>query len=147
MKMATRSAIGFQEFDGTVTGIYCHWDGYLEGVGRTLVENYSDLNTVLALIDHGDVSSLDRTIGVAHPFSRFGTDLTDQQWESLFGGMTTFYTRDRGEDTPARDFTDADAFVAYYSDCEFFYLFDGHTWSYRTRRTTDFVPVAVELHA
>jgi hypothetical protein len=61
--------------------------------------------------------------------------------------MTTFYTRDRGETTPARDFTDADAFVAHYSDCEFFYLFDGHTWSYRTRRGTDFVPVTAELHA
>ena len=26
--MATRSAIGYINIDGTVTGTYCHWDGY-----------------------------------------------------------------------------------------------------------------------
>jgi len=28
--MATRSNIGIVNEDGSVTGIYCHWDGYPE---------------------------------------------------------------------------------------------------------------------
>jgi hypothetical protein len=144
--MATRSAIGFLEYDGSVTGIYCHWDGYLEGVGATLTQYYTDIDKVLKLIDMGDVSSLDKEIGAQHPFSRFSTDLSQEDWDAKFGDMTTFYTRDRGEDTPARDFPDAKAFRSFYGDAEFFYLFDGNEWTYATRGMPYFkaIPVTVE---
>mgnify|MGYP006278995737 FL=1 len=144
--MATRSAIGFLEYDGSVTGIYCHWDGYLEGVGATLVQYYNDTEKVLDLIEMGDVSSLDKEIGVKHPFSRFMTGLSQEDWDAQFGDMTTFYTRDRGEDTPARDFPDAKAFRSHYGDAEFFYLFDGNEWTYATRLMPYFkaIPVTVE---
>lgn len=144
--MATRSAIGFLEYDGSVTGIYCHWDGYLEGVGTTLTQYYTDIDKVLKLIDMGDVSSLDKEIGVQHPFSRFSTDFSQEKWDDLYGDMTTFYTRDRGEDTPARDFPDAKAFRSFYGDAEFFYLFDGNEWTYAARGMPYFkaIPVTVE---
>jgi hypothetical protein len=144
--MATRSAIGFLEYDGSVTGIYCHWDGYLEGVGATLTKYYTDIDKVLKLIDMGDVSSLDKEIGVQHPFSRFSTDFSQEKWDDLYGDMTTFYTRDRGEDAPARDFADAKAFRSNYGDAEFFYLFDGNEWTYATRGMPYFkaIPVTVE---
>jgi hypothetical protein len=144
--MATRSAIGFLEYDGSVTGIYCHWDGYLEGVGATLTQYYTDIDKVLKLIDMGDVSSLDKEIGVQHPFSRFSTDFSQEKWDDLYGDMTTFYTRDRGEDTPARDFPDAKAFRSFYGDAEFFYLFDGKEWTYAARGMPYFkaIPVTVE---
>ena len=38
--MATRSAIGISH-GGVIKSVYCHWDGYLAGVGRTLLESYS----------------------------------------------------------------------------------------------------------
>lgn len=39
-------------------GIYCHWDGYLEGVGQELITNYSDFTSAFNLILGGDCSSI-----------------------------------------------------------------------------------------
>ena len=36
--MSTRSYIGKKHNDDTFTAIYCHFDGYPEGVGQTLVD-------------------------------------------------------------------------------------------------------------
>ncbi len=35
--MATRSNIGIVNEDGSITGIYCHYDGYPEYVGKMLL--------------------------------------------------------------------------------------------------------------
>ena len=40
-------------------GIYCHWDGYTDGVGKELVENYNDYEKALQLISGGYTSSID----------------------------------------------------------------------------------------
>ncbi len=66
--MGTRSTIAIQNADGTVTGIYCHWDGYLSHNGRILLENYTDEAKVRELIALGDLSSLGADIGTAHDF-------------------------------------------------------------------------------
>jgi hypothetical protein len=145
--MATRSAIGFVEYDGSVTGIYCHWDGYLEGVGATLVSYYNDLYKVLDLLDQGDISSLRPEIGEQHPFSPHGVDMPSAKYEELYGNMTTFYSRDRGENCPAQDFDNAVEFVQNYSDCDYFYLFDGHEWQYAKRGDNVFNPVPIMLDA
>jgi len=55
--MATRSRIAIENQDGTVTSVYCHWDGYLAGVGKTLFEHY-DREKLEKLIELGDISSL-----------------------------------------------------------------------------------------
>jgi hypothetical protein len=75
--MATRSRIAIENQDGTVTSIYCHYDGYLSGVGKLLKEYYTTQTKVEALIELGDISSLDMT-----PFRM----------------STVAYARDRGED-------------------------------------------------
>jgi hypothetical protein len=131
--MATRSAIGFVEYDGTVTGVYCHWDGYPEYNGKILYHHYNNTEKVLELIEHGDISSLRPEIGDKHPFSSFSGDLSSEQHDKLYGNMTTFYTRDRGEKCPAKDFDSVTAFRSHYSDCDFFYLYDGKEWSYVER--------------
>jgi hypothetical protein len=56
--MSTRSRIGIQNQDGSVNSIYCHFDGYPEGVGSTLQEHYSDRDELQKLIELGDISSL-----------------------------------------------------------------------------------------
>ena len=56
--MATRSRIGIENENGTISSIYCHFDGYPEGVGKTLKENYTDRDVVKSLIELGDISSL-----------------------------------------------------------------------------------------
>lgn len=59
--MSTRSHIGIKDSRG-ITGIYCHFDGYPEGVGRILLENYDTEDKVNALIAKGDMSSLGTSI-------------------------------------------------------------------------------------
>ena len=42
-----------------VLQIYCHWDGYPEGVGQALQSGYNSYEEALALILGGDLSSLE----------------------------------------------------------------------------------------
>ena len=55
--MATRSRIAIENQDGTVTSIYCHFDGYLDGVGKKLFNHY-DREKTEKLIELGDISVL-----------------------------------------------------------------------------------------
>ena len=83
--MGTRSTIAIENADGTVTGIYCHWDGYLSHNGRILQENYTDEAAVRELIALGDLSSLGETVGVKTDFNNAAK------------GQCVAYGRDRGE--------------------------------------------------
>lgn len=60
--MATRSIIAKVQNDGTVKAAYCHWDGYYNHVGKLLVHNYTNDDTIDQLIDLGGFSSLDETV-------------------------------------------------------------------------------------
>lgn len=86
--MGTRSLIAVVH-GGVYKSIYCHWDGYPEGVGNTLVENY-DSKDADELIKLGDLSVLEKNInppkGVNHTFNHPVAD------------TCIFYGRDRGED-------------------------------------------------
>jgi hypothetical protein len=108
--MATRSTIALEFADGTIGQVYCHWDGYLSHNGKILFENYSNPFILRDLIDLGSVSSLAPTIGTKHPFSQFDTTMPKDEYENLYGKMTTFYGRDRGEGeyeaTYFKDFAD-----------------------------------------
>lgn len=73
--MATRSTIALEFADGSVSQVYCHWDGYLTGVGRELVEDYSDPFELRELIDGGDMS----TIG--DPYTDRGEELVIRRYQ------------------------------------------------------------------
>ena len=60
--MATRSRIAIELPDGSVESIYCHWDGYPEGNGRTLLDHYTLPEKVQDLINLGSISSLAPTL-------------------------------------------------------------------------------------
>ena len=83
--MGTRSTIAIQNTDGTVTGIYCHWDGYLSHNGDILQKFYTTEEKVRALIALGDLSSLGEQIGSKHDFN------------NAPDGECNAYGRDRGE--------------------------------------------------
>jgi len=55
--MATRSRIAIEKQDGTVDSIYCHFDGYVDGVGKILFNHY-DKEKLEKLIELGDISVL-----------------------------------------------------------------------------------------
>jgi len=60
--MGTRSTIALEFADGSVSQVYCHWDGYLENNGKILAESYTDPFKVRDLLDLGDFSSLRDTV-------------------------------------------------------------------------------------
>ena len=56
--MATRSFIGKVQEDGTIKALYCHYDGYPEGVGLKLVNHFKDEETE-ELLNGKDIRSLE----------------------------------------------------------------------------------------
>ena len=103
--------------DGTVTGIYCHWDGYLLHNGMILNESYTDRQKVEALMALGDLSSLDHELGEKHDFND----------SRAYKGQCNAYGRDRGENgCEAKKFLSIEEFVKSADDChgEHVYIFD-----------------------
>lgn len=84
--MSTRSAIITKTKDG-YSGVYCHWDGYLEGVGHTLRDHYTDDKKVQELIALGEISILGERVG---PINHHSFNIPE-------AGTTLAYHRDRGE--------------------------------------------------
>jgi hypothetical protein len=127
--MGTRSRIGVMH--GPIAkSVYCHWDGYLEHNGAILQEHYdsSKANQLVAL---GDLSSLRPEIGEKHAFSRLEVPMDDEAYDKLYGNMTTFYGRDRGEqnvewkvDHTFEDFLDRAKGCA----AEFYYVMKDGVW-------------------
>jgi hypothetical protein len=56
--MSTRSTIALEFADGTVQQVYCHFDGYLCGVGAELRADYSNPFDLAELIAEGDMSCI-----------------------------------------------------------------------------------------
>lgn len=123
--MGTRSFIAYQTESG-ITGVYCHWDGYLSHNGKLLRCYYRYPERVAQLIALGNMSILAPEIGEKHDFD----DRPENQ--------TTFYHRDRGESwehCKPRHFETQDMLLEAAADCgcEYVYLFDGRKWRYAER--------------
>lgn len=56
--MATRCIICRKVSPTLVRGIYCHFDGYPDGVGACLSRHYKNADKIDALISRGDIESL-----------------------------------------------------------------------------------------
>ena len=133
--MSTRSTIGLQHEDGTVEAIYCHFDGYLEGVGATLNTHYTELSKIQELIDLGNISILREDIGLAQDFDK----PIEDTW-------TLAYGRDRGEiNQEAVTYENRRKWIQESSDwLEYAYLWDGDSW-YMTKLGTEWEEVKIEL--
>ena len=118
--MSTRCRIGYVMQNDRIRSIYCHHDGYPEGVGKTLLQHYDNWSKIKPLIDLGDISGLGSTIGVKHDFD---------DYES-YGDMTTAYDRDRGEkNVKTRVNRNRESYVDRGDwDIEYFYLFEDGEW-------------------
>lgn len=85
--MSTHSAIGRLLSDGRVQAIYCQFDGYLTHNGRILLEHYTTLDVVVALLELGDISSLDETLEKTEAYHRdrdeFWPDVEPKTFESV----------------------------------------------------------------
>ena len=72
--MSTHSYIGYELPDGSITYSYCHFDGYLTGVGAMVVGKDRDQAT--ALVDGGDMRA------VGEPFFNHPHHM-GETWEEL----------------------------------------------------------------
>lgn len=130
--MSTNSTISILLPEGNVRSIYCHWDGYLDGVGVTLKNSYQDKDKINRLINHGNISSLEPEISapseVKHSFN-------NPIW-----GVTVFFCRDKHEDLEFKEYENLEAF-GFACPREFNYLFDTNknVWLVSEWSMTDFV--------
>jgi len=127
--MGTRSRIAVMHGD-KVKSVYCHWDGYLSNNGRILQEHYDSTkaNNLVAL---GDLSSLRPEIGEKHAFSRLEVPMDDEAYDKLYGNMTTFYGRDRGETgTEWKVAHSFEEFLEQVDNCggEYYYIMKDGVW-------------------
>jgi len=76
--MGTRSRIACRQPDDTIRSIYCHWDGYPSVVGLTLLEHYSDFDTLTRLLARGDRSVLEATPEEGMAYMDRGEDVPSQ---------------------------------------------------------------------
>jgi len=123
--MATRSYIGVQKPDGSIEAVYCHFDGYPQGVGHTLHTHYNSLLAAASILELGDLSYLAEKLA-PEPGQ-------DHKFGNAVEGVTVAYGRDRGEKgTEAKNFESIDKFMFYCSSswAEYVYLFRDGAWYY-----------------
>ena len=137
--MGTRSTIALEYADGTVEQIYCHWDGYLDWNGKMLAEHYADPFKVRQLMDLGDMSTLQPSIGTQHAF------------EKAPEGECTFYKRDRNESgCEAKKFKDFADYKANHQYEEYEYILrnvDGKAVWFVADHSDRYVPLAEAFEA
>ena len=107
--------------DGSITSVYCHWDGYPSHNGVILLENYQDPEKIKMLISLGDLSSLEKKLipegNVVHSF------------EDPADGVCVFYGRDRKENgTSCRVSANMKEFIEIADWCDYCYIFEAGVW-------------------
>lgn len=116
--MSARSRIGILNDNGTVTSIYCHYDGYPINNGAILTNWYTTEEKIRELMNLGDLSILGKHIGVKHDFDSHGSDLN----------QCLAYGRDRGDiGIEAMNHANIDHFFAEGE--EYNYLWQNNRWS------------------
>jgi len=128
--MSTNSRIGVMHGE-KCKSVHCHWDGYLAHNGAILQEHYDSAraNHLVAL---GNLSSLGRVIGEAHPFSPHASAEDKVLYEAAKeAGYCTFYNRDRGES--GTEFKVSHTFEEFldlceYTGAEYYYVMKDGVW-------------------
>ena len=119
--MATRSMIGIVENDGTVTAIYCHWDGYPKQNGNLLRKYWDDAYLIDHLMALGNLSYLGKEIGKRQNFDQ----PTDRNWCLAYG-------RDRNEPKQyATLYASKDDYVSNAAGdhgADYIYLWENDMW-------------------
>lgn len=112
--MGTRSSISMIKEDGTVSQVYCHWDGYISNNGIILFNYYQEADKVKSLIALGDMSSLYSEIIPSESHS----------YNKPQDNVTIFYGRDRGEkNTQAHHFKNVKEFLKEGNFQEYDYVY------------------------
>ena len=119
--MSTRSRIGMVNEDGSITSVYCHWDGYPSHNGVLLLGNYKDREKIEMLLSLGDLSSL------APKIAPEGNSV--HTFDSPADGVCVFYGRDRKEKgTECIVSANLQEFIQMSDWCDYLYIFEAGEW-------------------
>lgn len=121
----TKSAIAYRDQTGKITAIMCAYDGWLQGVGRTLLDEYSDPEKLLKLFSIGNIVIL----------------LENVDQTALYGRTTSAGFQKQ------MTFSKLDDFERYYQGSDFYYLYDETRWVFKNSLTegTQYVSVKQAL--
>ena len=147
--MSTRCRIGIQNENGTISSIYCHHDGYIDGgVGERLYIHYTNEEKIRKLLELGDMSSLG-----TEPVSNLNAWKTPgfcKDWHKEYmklhpENMCDTYAS-RGEDCPAKTVQTEKDYLKQTEDCwgEFAYLFKDNKWYYCGCGDEEFMEVKLD---
>jgi len=104
--MGTSAMIGiYNKSDGSVTASYCHYDGYVDGVGRTLFDHYNTMYDAEIAAKGGYISSLENDYLVSR--------------------------KNAVHDDEAIPFSSVEEYLVKgenYAGADYLYLFDGKAW-------------------
>jgi len=93
--MSTRSNIAIQKPNGTILSIYVHSDGYPDGVGQGLIDNYKTYISAEKLFRYGDASYLGSTLKECSFYHRdWQRDLDKAHVHKNFESFKKFYSSD-----------------------------------------------------
>ncbi len=128
--MSTPCNIGVLSSDNSVRFIYCHFDGYIKGVGLKLKESYNSEEAANSLIDLGDISSLG---------SKLAPDGSKHHsFDSPQPDVTVAYHRDRKDDwmTCKPESAYNPIYYARHCNVDYCYLYDtnDNCWKVLSKR-------------
>jgi len=130
--MSTPSIIAVADGKAYYT-VYCHFNGFLEHVGKMLTDCYSNQDKALSMVKLGNISNLHAEIGVRHNFA-------DED------KGTTFFGRDGGDtDIGPEQLRDKDQvldFAIHWPAVQHVYVMETNgQWLYYTAALGCFVPL------
>lgn len=128
----TRSTIAIESSTGTIQQVLCKWDGQVDRVGRTLQENYNDLEKVNHLLSMGSIHQLGASIGEKHPFQIYARYGTQEYTDAIIARrkVSTFYARDLEDYDHTEGSKEFTNFSEYRADktAEYRYIFRKGVW-------------------
>jgi hypothetical protein len=84
--MSTNSTIAVVNEDGSVSSVYCHFDGYISHTGFALLQQYNTYEKAASLIGEGNISCVDIRVGhTKYCQDALETDVTTHE------DLTVFY--------------------------------------------------------
>ena len=164
--MSTRSTIAFENKDGTIRAVYCHWNGSPEDNGRTLLDGYTSRAKTAKLIDGGAISVLDVNVeydpkgGVYYDWGDIRGNSPalkpangKHNFEHRQVGATLYYVRDRGDTDgiAPMEFKNFKEFSKskYLEEWVYLRRADGKWWfrGHEVRNFTRLTPAAIKKHS
>lgn len=107
--MNTKAAIGILYETGEILGIICHYDGYVQGVGKTLLTHYNSIDSIKALLELGTLTNLKETV---------------EATQAVVNNRAHRHVK-------SMMFRSRDDFERYYAIADYFYLFESNHWVYK----------------